>query len=149
MARSPRSASMSIRATIALGAAACLAILAVPAAAQDRIDGTYRDSGGYVEITVAPCGSARCGTISRIIRNKPGEPDRDVHNDDPSLRDRPILGIRLLSNLRWDDGAWRGSVYNPEDGNTYRTEVRRRADGSLEVKGCVTLFCRTRVWPRS
>ena len=130
-------------------AAAAIAFTAAPALAQDRIDGTYRDSGGYVEITVAPCGNARCGTISRIIRNKPGEPSNDAHNDNPSLRDRPILGIRLLNNLRWDDGAWRGTVYNPEDGNTYRTEVRRRANGSLEVKGCVTLFCRTRVWPRA
>ncbi len=123
------------------------AMLATPAAAQSNIDGTYVDSGGYTEITVARCGSARCGEITRIIKRKPGEPNRDVHNDDPSLRDRPILGITVLQNLRWDDGAWRGEVYNPEDGNTYRTEVRPAANGALEVKGCVTLFCRTRVWP--
>ncbi len=130
-------------------AAAAAALFAAPAAAQSNIDGTYVDSGGYTEITVAPCGNARCGEITRIIRNKPGEPNRDVHNDNPALRDRPILGITILQNLRWDDGAWRGEVYNPEDGNTYRTEVRRRANGSLEVKGCVTLFCRTRVWPEA
>lgn len=130
-------------------AAAAAALFAAPAAAQSNIDGTYVDSGGYTEITVAPCGNARCGEITRIIRNKPGEPNRDVHNDNPALRNRPILGITILQNLRWDDGAWRGEVYNPEDGNTYRTEVRRRANGSLEVKGCVTLFCRTRVWPEA
>ena len=130
-------------------AASALAMPATSAAAQDRIDGTYRDSGGYVEVTVAPCGNARCGTITRILRDKPGEPDNDAYNDDPALRDRPILGIRLLTGLRWEDGAWRGRVYNPEDGNTYRTEVRRRANGSLEVKGCVTFICRTRVWPQA
>ena len=43
-------------------------------------------------------------------------------------------------------GAWRGRVYNPEDGGTYRTEVRPRAGGALEVKGCVAFICRTRVW---
>lgn len=123
------------------------ALLASPAAAQSNIDGTYIDSGGYTQITVGPCGHARCGKITRIIRNKPGEPNRDVHNDNPALRDRPILGITILQNLRWGDGAWRGEVYNPEDGNTYRTEVRRQVNGSLEVKGCVTLSCRTRVWP--
>lgn len=130
-------------------ALAATALFAAPAVAQTNIDGTYLDSGGYVEITVDRCGSARCGEITRIVRNKPGEPDRDVHNDDPALRDRPILGIRLLTGLRWDDGAWRGEVYNPEDGNTYRTEVRRRSNGALEVKGCVVLFCRTRVWPQA
>ncbi len=128
-------------------AAAAIALLAPPAAAQRSIDGTYVDSGGYVEITVAPCGIRRCGHITRIIRRKPGEPDYDVHNDDPALRNRPILGLRLLQNLRWEDGAWRGQVYNPEDGNTYRTEVRAAANGALEVKGCLAILCRTRVWP--
>lgn len=126
---------------------AAIAMPAAPAAAQQAIDGVYRDSGGFTEITVAPCGNLRCGDITRIVRNKPGEPNRDVHNDDPALRDRPILGLRVLHGLRWDDGAWRGEVYNPEDGNTYRTEVRPGANGALEVKGCVTFFCRTRVWP--
>lgn len=118
-----------------------------PAAAQQAIDGVYRDSGGYVEITVGRCGNYRCGEITRIVRRKPGEPDNDVHNDNPDLRDRPILGISVLQNLSWDDDVWRGRVYNPEDGDTYRTEVRRMANGSLEVKGCVAIICRTRVWP--
>ncbi len=137
---------MNLKTLTILAAAGTLAI-AAPAAAQSSIDGTYVDSGGYTEITVGPCGNARCGEITRIIKRKPGEPNRDVHNDNPDLRDRPILGIRILKNLTWDDGAWRGDVYNPEDGNTYRTEVRPAAGGALEVKGCVTLFCRTRIWP--
>ncbi|WAT16702.1 DUF2147 domain-containing protein [Aurantiacibacter sp. MUD11] len=138
---------MGLNRTAIIAAAAPLALLAPPAAAQRSIDGTYIDSGGYVEITVGPCGTSRCGTITRIIRHKSGESDRDVHNDDPALRDRPILGLRLLTGLTWDDGAWRGRVYNPEDGNTYRTEVRPAANGALEVKGCVAIICRTRLWP--
>lgn len=121
--------------------------LAVPASAQSSIDGVWRDDGGYVEITVGPCGQARCGRITRIIRVKPGETDRDRHNDNPALRNRSILGITILSGLAWRDGAWRGRVYNPEDGGTYRTEVRPGAGGTLEVKGCLGFICRTRVWP--
>ena len=128
-------------------AAALLPLLAPPALAQRSIDGRYVDQGGYVEITVAPCGAYRCGTITRIIRRKPGEPDNDVHNDDRALRSRPILGIRVLSNLRWDDGAWRGTVYNPEDGGTYSASVRPGSGGALSVRGCVTIICRTVTWP--
>ncbi len=127
-------------------AAASLFLLSASAPAQRSIDGTYIDQGGYVEITVAPCGNARCGDITRIVRTKPGESNRDRHNDDPSLRNRPIVGVEILQDLRWDDGAWRGRVYNPEDGGTYRAEVRPAANGALEVKGCVTLFCRTVTW---
>ena len=130
-----------------LAAAAALVTLAPAASAQRSIDGTYNDPGGYVEITVDRCGNARCGTISRIVKVKPGETRFDRHNDDRSLRDRPILGIRVLQNLRWDDGAWRGRVYNPEDGDTYRVEVRPARGGALEVKGCVAVFCKTQTWP--
>ena len=134
--------------TKALWIAILATAIATPAvAAPASIDGKSRDSDGYIEMTVAPCGNARCGTITRIIKRKPGEPMNDAHNDNPSLRSRPIKGIDILQNLRWDDGAWRGQVYNPEDGNTYRTEVRKRANGSLEVKGCVAIICKTRIFP--
>lgn len=129
-------------------AAAALA-LAVPVSAQSTIDGVWRDDGGYVEITVGPCGETRCGRITRILRTKPGETDRDRHNDNPALRSRPILGITILSALAWRDGAWRGRVYNPEDGGTYRVEVRPGRGGTLEVKGCLGFICRTKVWPRA
>ncbi len=123
-----------------------IALLSTSAPAQRSIDGRYLDQGGYVEITVAPCGNARCGTITRIVRTKPGETNRDRHNDDPELRNRPITGIRVLQNLRWRDDAWRGQVYNPEDGGTYRAVVRPGRNGALDVQGCVTLICRTVTW---
>ena len=129
-----------------LASAALLALSSAAAPAQRSIDGKYVDQGGYVEITVGPCGNARCGEITRIIRVKPGESNRDRHNDNPALRNRPIVGINVLSGLRWDDGAWRGRVYNPEDGGTYRAVVRPAANGALSVEGCVTLFCREVTW---
>jgi len=131
---------------LALASAASLALLSSAAPAQRSIDGTYLDQGGYVEITVSRCGNARCGNITRIVRRKPGEPNNDAYNDNPALRDRPILGIRILQNLRWEDGAWRGRVYNPEDGGTYRAVVRPGRGGTLEVEGCVSLFCRGVTW---
>ena len=123
------------------------AVAAPATAAVPAIDGRYVDDGGFVEITVAPCGTARCGTITRIIKRKPGEPLNDAHNDNPALRARAIRGITILQDLRFSDGAWRGRIYNPEDGNTYRAEVRPAARGGLEVKGCLSFICRTRNFP--
>ncbi|GAA0269627.1 DUF2147 domain-containing protein [Alteraurantiacibacter aestuarii] len=134
---------------LAVFSALALAATAPGASAVTSIDGTYRDSDGFVEITVAPCGNARCGTITRIIRRKPGEPMNDAHNDNPALRSRPILGVTLLQRLSWRDGAWRGQVYNPEDGGTYRAVVRPAAGGALEVQGCLSIICRTRIWPKA
>jgi len=138
---------MMLRIARTLIALTTLALFSSPALAVEPIDGTYVDPGGYVEIRVGSCGNTRCGDITRIIRRKPGASLNDENNDNPALRDRPMLGLRILSDLRWDDGAWRGKVYNPEDGGTYRTEVRPRPNGSLEVKGCLAFFCRTQIWP--
>ena len=66
-----------------IASAALLALAPAAAPAQQGIDGTYTDSDGYVEIRVGPCGNARCGTITRILKTKPGESNRDRHNDDP------------------------------------------------------------------
>lgn len=127
--------------------------LAVSAASKTVIDGKYIIEGGFVEVTIAPCASARssarCGTITRILKRKQGESDLDAHNDDPALRKRPINGITLLTNLRLDDGVWRGKIYNPEDGGTYRAEVRAKAGGAIEVKGCLLFICRGRLWRRA
>lgn len=122
-------------------------VTAHPVGAIADIDGTYLDPGGYVQITLRPCGASRCGVITRIVRAKPGEPDNDVHNDNPALRSRPILGLTILSGLRWRDGAWRGQVYNPEDGGTYRAIVRPGRNGALSVQGCLAIICRTQTWP--
>jgi uncharacterized protein (DUF2147 family) len=129
-----------------IAAAAALALSAPPAAAITDVDGTYLDPGGYVQITLRPCGASRCGVITRIVRAKPGEPDYDVHNSNPALRSRSILGLTILSGLRWRDGAWRGQVYNPEDGGTYRAIVRPGRNGTLSVQGCLAFICRTQIW---
>ncbi len=129
------------------GIALAAAFAAPPAAAVTNIDGTFLDPGGYVHITVRPCGEARCGVITRIVRRKPGEPDNDAHNRNAALRSRPILGLTILTGLRWRDGAWRGQVYNPEDGGTYRAIVRPGARGGLSVQGCLAIICRTQSWP--
>ena len=147
-----RCLAMTVRTKLAaLALASGLALAAPPALAVTDIDGTFLDPGGYVQITLRPCGpgtaATRCGVITRIVRAKPGEPDNDAHNSNPSLRSRPILGLTILSGLRWQRGAWRGQVYNPEDGGTYRAVVRPGESGSLRVQGCVAIICRAQSWP--
>ena len=41
---------------------------------------------------------------------------------------------------------WRGAIYDPKRGKTYRSELKRRDANTLEVKGCIGPFCQTQVW---
>lgn len=144
MALSMFNLKRSLATIAALGA---VATMPTGAASMQPIDGVYVDSGGFTQITVERCGAVRCGTITRILKKKPGEPNNDAYNNNPDLRSRPILGIRVLSQLRWDGDEWKGKAYNPEDGNTYTVYVRPVSGGQLAVKGCIAFLCRTQIWP--
>jgi len=72
----------------------------------------------------------------------------DLNNPDAALRDRPIIGIDLLSDYTWDGKLWRGRIYDPESGNTYKSQMRIGKDGNLEMRGYVgmPMFGRTKVF---
>ena len=64
-----------------------------------------------------------------------GAPRRDDHNPDQALRSRPMLGLNLLSNYRFDGKRWQGNIYDPEDGGTYTSRLWVDANGDLRMRG--------------
>jgi uncharacterized protein (DUF2147 family) len=78
-------------------------------------------------------------------------PRKDRFNKDPKLRDRPIVGTVLIWNLAHSDDHYEdGSIYNPEDGNTYRVKARLTSRGSLALRGYlgISLLGQTQTWTR-
>ena len=125
------------------------AIMAAPAsAAAPAVSGNWLTLGGKAIVQIAPCGAALCGRIVRIVKPDPGKPLNDANNPDKALRSRPILGIAILSGFTPGSDRWKGQIYDPESGRTYRSELGRQGD-VLKVKGCLGPFCRTQDWTRS
>jgi uncharacterized protein (DUF2147 family) len=133
-------------------AAAMLAVAGAgltPAHAADPIGGRWVTAEKDAVIAIRKCGRALCGTIEKFLIPPPGGNDqRDVNNADPAKRQRKLIGTAILSGLTADAGAWRGQVYDPKTGRTYTSEVRRKGDGTLEVKGCFGPLCQTQVWKK-
>lgn len=82
-----------------------------------------------------------------------GTQKRDVLNVDASLRERPIEGLQHMTGFRHTGrNEWsEGTLYNPEDGKTYRGRLRLRDGGrSLEVRGYIgtPMLGRTQTWTR-
>ena len=79
--------------------------------------------------------------------------DRD--NPDPKLRNLPILQLVILKGFRFEpDRKWPwtgGTVYDPENGKTYRCRMRIEKDGRLKIRGYVgiPLFGRSTWWTRT
>ena len=79
------------------------------------------------------------------------DPKKDVHNKDPKLRDRSLVGIVVMWHLRYDDGEYvDGYVYNPEDGGTYRMKAEVLSAESLKVRGYlgISLLGQNKIWSR-
>jgi len=83
-----------------------------------------------------------------------GTPKRDDENPKEKLRDRKILGLKLLENFEYDkdDERWEdGKIYDAKSGNTYKCRMWFE-DGydKLYIKGYIgiSLIGRTTKWTR-
>lgn len=123
---------------------------AAPAAAAEPIEGLWRTEGKDALVRVGDCGARVCGRIARFLVAPPqGADQRDVNNPDPQQRARKLLGLAVLSGFAPDGEVWRGTIYDPKTGKSYRSVVRRAGRDRLEVKGCVGPFCKTQIWRKA
>jgi len=66
-------------------------------------------------------------------------------------KDRPILGLIIIRNLRHSDDEWSGGdILDPDNGRVYRCRLKVDPNGGLEVRGYFgfSLLGRTQVWHR-
>jgi uncharacterized protein (DUF2147 family) len=125
-----------------------------------NVTGMWKTDGGDSQLELFRCGTQICGKI--IWLKTPNYIDRkdgpvgasktDRKNPNPSLRNRPILGLQVMSGFtdlggnKWDNG----SSYNPESGKTYKSKLYLASAKRLELRGYVgcSLFGRTLVLTR-
>ncbi|MBO6527475.1 DUF2147 domain-containing protein, partial [Erythrobacter sp.] len=101
-------------------------------------------------IQIGDCGRSTCGRIAKFLVPPPqGVDQRDVNNKDRAKRGRKLLGMPILTGFTEEADLWRGTIYDPKSGKTYRSVIRRKGADRLEVKGCIGPFCQTQVWNRA
>ena len=98
------------------------------------------DTGGYLEVTFAPCAadaSKTCGVVSRAF--KAGTEDLTY----------PFLGKEIIKSLSSEGGGRYsdGTVFDPENGKTYKAKMTLEGE-NLDVEGCVAILCEGEVWTR-
>ena len=128
-----------------------LASLAAKAEA-DRILGTWLNEPGDGLIRIEKAGEVYFGTIVGAPEGTNRDADeRDVNNPDPALRGRPLVGLKLMGEYRYDGKRWSGGwIYDPDNGKRYKSRLTMRNDGTLEVRGYIgaPMLGRTQVWKR-
>lgn len=59
---------------------------------------------------------------------------KDVKNPDATRRDRTLVGMVILSDLRYENGEYKGGqLYDPRTGKTFRCDMKMNA-GTLEMR---------------
>lgn len=81
------------------------------------------------------------------------KPKTDTNNPDEKLRNRALLGLQVLSGLRYDEesGEWSsGKWYHPETGKTYSCFVKVEK-GKLKIRGYtgISAIGKSETWTRN
>ena len=135
---------------VAIILAALFALVATPAMATDSIVGRWITPEKDAVITISKCGSSYCGRLSKyLVKPEGGVNQKDVNNPNKRLRSRKLLGVALLSGLKKDGKEYKGTIYDPRNGKSYRSVVRRKSASVLVVKGCLGPFCQSQNWTRA
>jgi uncharacterized protein (DUF2147 family) len=78
------------------------------------------------------------------------EPGRDTHNPDPKKRGQPMLGTPILLSMKAaNHNEWDGKVYNPKDGGFYNASIKLAGPNTLNLQGCMLIFCSGETWTRA
>jgi len=84
-----------------------------------------------------------------------GKPKLDDKNENPSLRNRPVMGLKLLKNFVFDgDNEWKnGTIYDPKKGKTYSCYIKfpnKNNKNRIKIRGYIgfSLLGRTVYWTR-
>ena len=117
--------------------------------AQD-IDGVWLSPSRAAHVQITHCGETICGKVVSASQPKTNPNFLDVHNKDPSLRTRRVIGQTLLAGFMGGPTEWTGGhVYNPGDGNTYNGKLTLIDDNHLKLTGCALwVLCKSQMWTR-
>jgi uncharacterized protein (DUF2147 family) len=122
-----------------------LALFVLTAAAQPHsqapIEGYWKNPIGSAIIAIAPCGKEFCGKV--VWASARGQ--REVSKNSPS-----IVGTTVLTDVRYRNGRWSGSLFIPDDNINVSAHLQPAGTGQMKLTGCaiVGLFCRTQIWTR-
>lgn len=130
---------------VAIFRAALIGLVLTPLAAiADGADGVWKtevnESGGYLEVTIAPCesdASRTCGNISTAVSST---------GPDPAYEH---LGKLMVWDMKSRDGTSYsgGKIWDPEVDKTYSSKMKLAGD-TLSVSGCIAFICSGQDWTR-
>lgn len=134
---------------------ALFAVSSAIAQEADQLVGVWEPSHGKARVKIEKIGEKYYGKIVWLKEpndETTGEPKTDKNNPDEALRENKLRGYRILKDFTYKgDGEYAdGTIYDPENGNTYSCTIKMTDENTLDIRGYigVSAFGRTDVWKR-
>lgn len=110
------------------------------AASADPVEGVWQtqvDDGAYAHVTIAPCGSALCGKISRTFK------------DGAEYKSENIGKKIVIDMVPVGGGKYEGQVWRPSNNKVYSGKMNVSGN-AMKLAGCVAggLLCKSQDWKR-
>jgi uncharacterized protein (DUF2147 family) len=112
------------------------------------LSGRWITQSGNLEIEIAPCGEALCGTAVKVLAN------HSMSNSGVEMANTggSAVGLKVLQDFVSDgDNRWSGHLFDRENGKTYRCRMTLLDSGALEIRPYIglPLFGQTQIWQRA
>jgi uncharacterized protein (DUF2147 family) len=110
--------------------------------------GEWSVEDGEAHVEVRLCEDVVCG----IVTSTKDPYKKDRYNPDPGLRQRSILGVRVLFDMKpTKKNRWEGKVYNINDGKIYSASITMKGPDDLRIEACSFggLVCGGQSWTRA
>lgn len=121
----------------------------------DRLIGVWEPSHGKAKVKVDKIGDKYYGKIVWLktpIDPETGNTKVDKNNPDEKLRSTPLRGQRILKDFSYTGkNEWtEGTIYDPENGNTYSCIIKMTDENTLDIRGFIGISAlgRTDIWKR-
>ena len=86
----------------------------------------------------------------KIVELLEGASEKTCSKCEGDLKDKPLVGMRILWDLKKEGDAWTGGkIFNPADGGTYASKAKLIDGGkTLDVTGKWMFFSKEQKWQR-
>lgn len=111
------------------------------------IDDETKQAKSYVEIFEKD--GKFYGKVTKILTK--GKEDAKCTDCSGALKNKPILGMQILSGLKKDGKEWNGGkIIDPNSGKEYKAKMSLNGNDKLDVRGFIgiSLVGRTQTWQR-
>ena len=149
---------MRASAVFAAGSTVLVLLLGSPVWAQDTslvgvwksID--YKTKKERSIIRISEVNGQLEGVVEKVYDQPGDDPAHLCKECKGDLKDKPIVGMKILRGLKKEGAAWTGGeILDPKTGRVYKAKITPSKDGkSLDVRGFigVSLIGRTQTWLR-